>query len=898
MGMETMKGRRSRGVSFRFFLVAIAWLLVHTVHLFTIPHGRISPSRPGWKDSRGPQVTRWHPGRGGVASRASPQQDSDAEDNNAEDQLDLEEAIAEAERVLQDNDTVEKIKAVLRKAQKINPGKWTLSGKKDELKQKLREFVEEATLKGLKEDSHRAQVTSWHPGRGGVASRASPQQDSGAEDWLAKSREEVEGFKKAQVPSWAEAVLIDGGLEADDEFIQRTVTALQQQGVTGKSLLELTLEELMAAPYNIPGGPAKLLAEKIRLLQEPQALPSASSATSWVQEAVEVKFDVFMQNSNFSMLKNWRTYKRTLPVREVNQKPLPLFELLYFGNDADVQTLGSLLAKVPGTTSRFVAPYLTAPGAYGKTSSVLPAFLTNDDLGLYVYMSFSNNAERRHEGPSVGMIETMHSQKTNPDLAGVAFICECLKTQLEEGKYVRPDPLPEWFTSITDGTADHIDKLRDQIKKLLQEIRPQQKLVLIHLDEHKKMWEGKDARAIQFRRAAVQALLAVDFVRVILTFTEPPSLPADAARNTSALARVALPFARAAADKVALHFCPDILNMYGTPMDWTAAEQRVWACCLLWVGLCIDVESPTALHQPDSQLRKGFSSLTKWLRSKGAKISKTQFLARFGETFNKVRDWDKDKSPLDTKVVRQLAAGIPDADTPQNEAFPTLVSVAGQRLCLPLFRLLYVRPLNQSELSSCFWRSRDVFLEDMRKAPTQVLVGSPLERAVLCALTCREYLPLPGLPDIPVSFEQLEPGRLFEKVSATGSEVQLARALESLNSNTLYYDGHDGTEGHPLADIWFCADPRWLVLLDCGGTKKKAKKKMSAKQAQIRQLVKDGCLSDWKVTVLIFIPAAPSETIASSTPSPNVDIAIIAGSLAAEWLGSLSQLLQYLPEDG
>ena len=134
-------------------------------------------------------------------------------------------------------------------------------------------------------------MTSWHPGRGGVASRASPQQDapissckfgrlqscqdSGAEaggshapgllvgecwqDWLAKSCEEVEGFKKAQVPSWAEAVLIDGGLEADDEF------------VTGKSLLELTLEKLMAAPYNIPGGPAELLTKKIQLLKEPQA---------------------------------------------------------------------------------------------------------------------------------------------------------------------------------------------------------------------------------------------------------------------------------------------------------------------------------------------------------------------------------------------------------------------------------------------------------------------------------------------------------------------------------------------------------------------------------------------------------------------------------------------------
>ncbi|CAJ1377015.1 unnamed protein product [Effrenium voratum] len=182
MGVETTKGRRSRGVRSRILLTAISWLFLHTVHLFTILHGRISPSRPGWKDSRGPQVTRWHPGRGGVASRASPQQD----------------------------------------------------------------------------------------------------------DWLAKSREEVEGFSKAQVSSWAEAVLIDGGLEADDEFIQRTVTALRQQGVTGKSLLELTLEKLMAAPYNIPGGPAELLTKKIQLLKEPQA--SASSSLKWVVDAKDTAF--------------------------------------------------------------------------------------------------------------------------------------------------------------------------------------------------------------------------------------------------------------------------------------------------------------------------------------------------------------------------------------------------------------------------------------------------------------------------------------------------------------------------------------------------------------------------------------------------------------------------------
>ena len=32
------------------------------------------------------------------------------------------------------------------KAQKIYPGKWTLTGKRSELQQKLREFVEEAGL--------------------------------------------------------------------------------------------------------------------------------------------------------------------------------------------------------------------------------------------------------------------------------------------------------------------------------------------------------------------------------------------------------------------------------------------------------------------------------------------------------------------------------------------------------------------------------------------------------------------------------------------------------------------------------------------------------------------------------------------------------------------------------
>ena len=77
----------------------------------------------------------------------------------------------------------------------------------------------------------------------------------------------MEGFSKAQVSNWVEAVLLDAGFEADD--ITDVTPILLKQKVIGAALLQLTLEELMQD--GVPRGPAKLLAKKIRLLQEPQA---------------------------------------------------------------------------------------------------------------------------------------------------------------------------------------------------------------------------------------------------------------------------------------------------------------------------------------------------------------------------------------------------------------------------------------------------------------------------------------------------------------------------------------------------------------------------------------------------------------------------------------------------
>ncbi|CAJ1398025.1 unnamed protein product [Effrenium voratum] len=136
--MAMMRTRtKSRGMCLCLLGIALA-LLVQ-------PSTDFARGVPGLKEH-----AKRHPLHAGVARRAGAAQ----EDNSAEDRLDLEEVVAEADRVLEDNGTAKETKAVLRKAQKIYPGKWTLSGLKDELQQKLREFVEEAKAasKGLNED--------------------------------------------------------------------------------------------------------------------------------------------------------------------------------------------------------------------------------------------------------------------------------------------------------------------------------------------------------------------------------------------------------------------------------------------------------------------------------------------------------------------------------------------------------------------------------------------------------------------------------------------------------------------------------------------------------------------------------------------------------------------------
>src|SRR5688572_18518345 len=71
------------------------------------------------------------------------------------------------------------------------------------------------------------------------------------------------------VENWDTETLIDylkeQNLKLDDK---KHYDILRKQEVDGQAFLELTKEELLASPYNFPGGPAIKLAKEAKTLKE------------------------------------------------------------------------------------------------------------------------------------------------------------------------------------------------------------------------------------------------------------------------------------------------------------------------------------------------------------------------------------------------------------------------------------------------------------------------------------------------------------------------------------------------------------------------------------------------------------------------------------------------------
>jgi len=199
------------------------------------------------------------------------------------------------------------------------------------------------------------------------------------------------------------------------------VEILSKQKITGKSLLTLTEEKLLAAPYNLPGGPAAELVLEIQKLSKPSG--------TFLYGAVEIFADLSMiektnrfdvtQNSVVVFLfeRNFQSITRRHQIQQI-------FETVLLPN-FKAQKEGRILDKKAWTTQ-----FIHDQSGIGKTQFILELlklplledvlycpyemnpFLEFFQRGLRVYLS-SDNPLQVHSSEQPLMEEFTVGAKVN-----------------------------------------------------------------------------------------------------------------------------------------------------------------------------------------------------------------------------------------------------------------------------------------------------------------------------------------------------------------------------------------------------------------------------------------------------------------------------------------------------
>ena len=103
--------------------------------------------------------------------------------------------------------------------------------------------------------------------------------------------------------------------------------------------------------------------------------------------------------TKYPLFSDYKIYKKWLPVRLIKGSSdhfgyQRLYKLPHWVNEHDLEKLVNELEK-QDTGVRASVKYLAAPGASGKTSAILPAFLRSAEreggFTHYIYIAFKNN---------------------------------------------------------------------------------------------------------------------------------------------------------------------------------------------------------------------------------------------------------------------------------------------------------------------------------------------------------------------------------------------------------------------------------------------------------------------------------------------------------------------------
>jgi hypothetical protein len=575
-----------------------------------------------------------------------------------------------------------------------------------------------------------------------------------------------------------------------------------------------------------------------------------------------------MRHDEIPLFSSWESYAKSLPVREFVVPPgiliEPLYKFPYWANEKD---LADRLIEHPQRLVRGLVRYLAAPSAYGKTCSILPAFLysaeqrleSNKGIGFthYLHLSFNNNG---------GNHFVARGEISNYDLdarqQGAAFMLNCLKHLLDATKL--------------DETYIVIDKKPFSIERTVKDVKTLfslfgQSNILVHLDEHRSMCrpESDAVNYSQFRKGALQVLAKVDGVTPIATYTGMPQLPPE---QYSQVCRYPLPVPPLDLDLVT----KDIKELKLPAYDKDNRVQRkTWST--LRLRLCLKIRQMNYLHFLEERNQSFLQDFKK--AASGQVVQKAIIDCINLCPFHILKKHCYDENAL------KLLIGIQETELEREvERQIQTLFVVGNLVTSSLEHLLSCADPKYPIYS--LGRNR---LRTVLTSPKTIEFNSqtPLEAAYTWVLSCLSAVG--GVLDIgPESWEikckNLKQGRLFEGDDITN----YVENFKNMVCDTIYYVVEEkGETTHPCCDIFFCTKNNELVLIDVtSGGENLVKKKLINLSSWVAEAEKAGKLPNVTYHGVVLAPLCESTVVSTSTT-----VNAVCSGVARDFLGGLQQML-------
>lgn len=507
------------------------------------------------------------------------------------------------------------------------------------------------------------------------------------------------------------------------------------------------------------------------------------------------------------LFESFDIYKKSLPVRCSIGEELPLYTLPYWVNEDEITSLADRLL-LDTTTSRSVVKYLAAPGGFGKTSAILPAFLksTERDGGFthYVYLPFDNNNHKYYK------LHPDSNSELNVEFAeeqGASFVCKCVQHLLIES----PSNVVYPYYFPCDATPPSWVTIKANMRSFLNDTFGPEYKVLFHLDEHRKMcgrnFEGNDdmVPGALFSRGAMLALADMSGVTVIATYTKRPTLPP---LGSSMVCRY--PVSLPSLDIHAAIECIPELQFPQEKLD--SVDRRLLATLHFRLGMVLQYKyGITQLHRRNREIRERL--LVPFEKSKQHSDAKKAFKDCAEVCKFKIVH----RAEIPNKYAAHLLVGIADTNIGTIEQQVNNVVVVGEKISCSLLELLEMNDPNVTVYNS----GQDRFVQML--SSTDFLADAPLEAAYSWTLSCKSALSgclVFNDRRYSITCNKLLPGRLFPTTSYNTTE----NSFSDLQYDVLYYaDERFGKSTHPLCDIFFRSRENDIVLVDITGSSKKDK---------------------------------------------------------------------------